>query len=75
MYRKVFNIIFFYQGCAAVRSHHADFAAVEIKVKKTKLNEEATGILTDAPGYAKMCNCLEKVGQGLVKLTAQSPMI
>lgn len=66
--------LFFYQGCAAIRSHHADFTAVEVKRKKTKLNEEATGILIDAPGHAKMYNCLEKVWQVLVKLTAQLRM-
>lgn len=54
--------LFFYQGCASIRrSYHTDFIPVEIKRKNTKINEEATRILIDAPGHVKMHNCLESL--------------
>lgn len=72
----MFTIIF-YQGCAVIRrKYHTDFIPVEIKRKKTELNEEATRILIDALGHVKMDNRLGKDWQVLVKLhtiTTQLP--
>lgn len=54
--------------CCHKKKYHTALIPVEIKRKKTELNEEATRIPIDAPGHVKMDNRLGKDWQVLVKL-------